>query len=131
MIYALCNAITGDLLQISEQPIPIVGVPSYVKMLSMEMPDLTKVEWDNANLNFKPRPAARNITKLTYLRKFNQEERIAIRSAAEVSPQLQDYMAMLELSEEINLDDPDTIAAVNMLEMAGLIAAGRAAEILS
>ena len=39
-------------------------------------------------------------------------------------------MALLELSEEISLDDPDTIAAVTMLEMAGLIASGRAAEIL-
>jgi hypothetical protein len=131
MIYVLCNVVTGALLSISEQPINTEGHPLQVKTFDMSMPDLTKVEWDKGGLNFKPKSQSRIITKLTYLRRFNQDERIAIRSAAEASPQLQDYMALLELSEEISLDDPDTIAAVNMLEMVGLIAAGRAAEILA
>jgi hypothetical protein len=72
-----------------------------------------------------------NLTKLEYLRRFNQDERIAIRSAAEVSPQLQDYLAMMELAQDIDTDDADTIGAVTMLEQVGLIGAGRAAEILA
>lgn len=72
----------------------------------------------------------RVVSKLAYLRLFTQQERIAIRTAADSSPELFDYLEMLKLAEEINLDDPDTIGAVNLLEMAGLIAEGRAVEIL-
>lgn len=71
------------------------------------------------------------LTKLEYLRRFNQDERIAIRSAAEASPQLQDYLAMMELAQDIDTEDADTIGAVTMLEQIGLIGAGRAAEILA
>lgn len=73
----------------------------------------------------------RNVTKLEYLRRFTGQERVTIRTAAKSEPVLEDYLAMLELAESINLDDPDTIAAVNMLESVGLIAAGRAAEVLA
>ena len=69
-------------------------------------------------------------TKLEYLRRFTQDERIAIRTAAKQVPQLEDYLALLELATEVRSDDPDIIAALQMLEGAGLIAAGRASEIL-
>lgn len=71
-----------------------------------------------------------NITKLEYLRRFTSQERVTIRAAAKVEPVLEDYMALLELAEDIDTKDPDTVAAVNMLEIAGLIAPGRAVEIL-
>lgn len=70
-------------------------------------------------------------TKLEYLRRFTQDERIAIRTAAKSVPQLEDYMALLELASEVRSDDPDIIAALNMLEGAGLIGEGRAQEILN
>lgn len=70
-------------------------------------------------------------TKLEYLRRFTQAERIAIRDAAKVVPELFDYMELLALAEEIRSDDPDIAAALAMLEGAGLIAAGRAQEILN
>ncbi len=75
--------------------------------------------------------ARRILTKLEYLRRFNQDERIAIRQAAESSPQLQDYLAMMELAEEIDTGDADTIDAVNMLEQVRLIGTGRANEVLN
>jgi hypothetical protein len=70
-------------------------------------------------------------TKLEYLRRFTQNERIAIRTAAKAVPQLEDYMALLELATEIRSDDPDIVSALQMLEGAGLIGAGRAQEILN
>lgn len=73
----------------------------------------------------------RVFTKLEYLRLFTSAERIAIRDAAKQSPELEDYLEMLKLSDEINTGDPDTIAAVTMLELVGLIAAGRAQEVLN
>lgn len=76
-------------------------------------------------------PVPRTITKLEYLRRFTTDERVAIRAAAVANPVLDDYMKLMELAQEINLDDPDTIAAVQMLEQSGLIATGRAAEVLA
>lgn len=73
----------------------------------------------------------RTMTKLEYLRRFTVEERVAIRAAAEQNAVLADYLALMELAQEINTGDPDTIAAVQMLEQAGLIATGRAQEILN
>lgn len=128
MIYAICNVQTGELLQTSAEPLSVSGHPLQVKTFDV---DLSKFEWDKGGLTFKLKNTARIITKLSYLRRFTSQERVTIRAAAKTEPVLEDYMALLELSEEVNLDDPDTIAAVNMLEMAGLIAAGRAAEILA
>ena len=76
-------------------------------------------------------PVPRTITKLEYLRRFTVEERVAIRAAAAANPVLSDYLQLMELAHEISLDDPDTVAAVQMLEQSGLIAAGRAIEVLA
>ena len=70
-------------------------------------------------------------TKLEYLRRFTQDERIAIRTAAKQVPALDDYLELLALATEVRSDDPDIVGALTMLEGAGLIAAGRAQEILN
>ena len=77
----------------------------------------------------------REVSGVAYLRRFSQAERIAIRAAASQSAVLDDYLKLLDATIQqggiVNLDDEDTVAAVNLLEQAGLIAAGRAAEILA
>jgi hypothetical protein len=78
----------------------------------------------------EPVPVGKVMTKLEYLRRFTQEERITIRTVAASNPVLADYMALLELAQEVDTNDPDTKAAVMVLEGAGLIAAGRGVEIL-
>jgi len=82
----------------------------------------------------QPAPA-REVSGVSYLRRFSQVERIAIRSAAAGSAVLDDYLKLLDITIAqggvVNLDDPDTIAAVGLLEMVGLIAPGRAAEVLA
>jgi hypothetical protein len=70
-------------------------------------------------------------TKLEYLRRFTQAERIAIRGAAKAVPELEDYLQLLELASEVRSDDPDIASALAMLGGAGLIGAGRAGEILN
>ncbi len=102
-----------------------------VKARAGDIPDISKMAYNPATLSFYERHNTRTLSKLAYLRRFTGEERVTIRTVAKTNPVLEDYMALLELSEEISLDDPDTIAAVKMLEGAGLIAAGRAAEILA
>lgn len=71
------------------------------------------------------------MTKLEFLRRFTAPERVAIRTAAAQNAYLFDFMELLNLAEEVNTGDADTIAAVNMIEQSGLIAAGRAEEILN
>jgi hypothetical protein len=72
----------------------------------------------------------RIISKLEFLRLFSAEERITLRTVAKSNPVVEDYMQLLELAEEINLDDPDTVSGVQIMEAATLLGAGRSAEIL-
>ena len=73
----------------------------------------------------------RVMTKLEFLRRFTQDERVAIRTVAKSNVQLEDYMAMIDLAQEIDTSDADTKAGVQMLEQAGLLATGRSQEILN
>lgn len=68
---------------------------------------------------------------LTFMRRFTMAERIAIRSAATTDPMIADLMAMQAAATYIDLDDPDTQAGVAYLESLGIIAAGRAAQVLA
>ena len=131
MIYVTVNIETGELLHIADEPVEVSGAPLMVRPMDRGRPDFSKEEWVRNLLNFAPLPEARVLTRRAYLGLFTQQERINIRNAAGSSPELYDYLAMLELAEEIDLDDPDTVGAVNMLEMVGLIAAGRADEVLA
>ena len=80
-------------------------------------------------------PVVREVSGVSYLRRFTQAERIAIRAAASQSAVLDDYLKLLDATIQqggiVNLDDQDTIVAVQLLEQSGLIAEGRAAEILA
>lgn len=75
--------------------------------------------------------AAKNavVTRLNYLRRFTQAERIALREID--NPVVKDFLMMVELAEEINLLDADTVGGTNYLEAEGFIGQGRAAEILA
>lgn len=71
------------------------------------------------------------ITKLEFLDRFTPAERIAVRTAAQSSTAIADYMDLLNAAQDVTLTDARTIAGVQELETASLIAAGRAAEILA
>lgn len=72
-----------------------------------------------------------NVTKLAFLNRFTAEERIGIRTAAQSNVAIADYLAMLDAAQDVDLTDARTIGGVRALEAAGLIAAGRAAQILA
>lgn len=69
------------------------------------------------------------LSQLEFLRKFTAEERISVRSS--IDPMVIDFLHLLNLAQNIRLDDPDTIAGINYCESIGLLAEGRAAQILS
>lgn len=88
-----------------------------------------------------PSQEPRHITVLAFLNRFTQAERIATDLASIDNPSatlpqrqqaaaLRDDLARTKAAIYIDLDRADTRAGVQLLETAGLIAAGRAAVIL-
>jgi hypothetical protein len=71
------------------------------------------------------------IEPFDFLNRFTAAERVAIRTAAQTNGAIADYVAMLDAAPSVVLTDPLTMGGVQALEAAGLIGAGRAAEILA
>lgn len=78
------------------------------------------------------------LTKYQFRQLFTLNERIAIDNAPSNAAIPANYRAMLltiakdmELSAEVHLSKPNTMAGVGFLEQLGLIEAGRAAQVLS
>jgi len=83
-------------------------------------------------------PPSRTLTHLAFRRRFTLTERIAVDNApdsgllpAEAAAALRTMAKDLELAQEVNLDDEDVAAGLAFLTQLGLLAPGRAAEILS
>lgn len=70
------------------------------------------------------------LTKREFIKRLTVAEYAAIKAAAPHHPELDYSWQMFMLAEYIDTRDEDTIAGVTMLEQAGVIAVGRAAEIL-
>lgn len=71
------------------------------------------------------------IPPFDFLSRFTPAERAAIRTAGQTNATIADYVAMVSAAPMVTLTDALTTTGVNALETAGLIAAGRAAQILA
>lgn len=71
------------------------------------------------------------ITKLAFKQRLTQAERIAIRAAASSNPIVFDFLDILDSATFVDLQRADTIDGINAMEVAGLLAVGRATEILN
>lgn len=72
----------------------------------------------------------RVLTRLAFRNRFTPAEKVALYTAAESSAQIKIYLDDLAAATFVDPERPDTIAGVQALETAGVIGAGRAAEIL-
>lgn len=72
-----------------------------------------------------------SVTASAFILRFTGDEIKAIRAAALQSPQLQAYLDELQSSSNVRLFHPSVAGGLQALEAAGLIAAGRAAEIMT
>lgn len=75
--------------------------------------------------------APRRLTHKGFSDRFTDAEMQAILAAAEANAALKTWWEKFKLARDINLDDPATQGGVQALEIAGLISAGRAVEILA
>ena len=73
----------------------------------------------------------RTITKLEYMNLFTEAELVAIYTAAKTSVLVEIWLDKFKLVSEVDLRDPTTAGGLQSMEAAGLIAAGRAAQILA
>lgn len=71
------------------------------------------------------------ITRLEFLQRFTDGEMQAIVTASEKTPSLKTELLKWQTSDGVVLSDPETQSGVKALEIAGLIAAGRAVVILA
>ena len=102
------------------------------------IPDQATLDtWIAANPDITPGDGV-VLTKYQFRQLFTLNERIAIDNAGSNTAIPSNYRAMLltmakdmELSAEVQLSKPDTIAGVGFLEQLGLIGTGRAAQVLS
>lgn len=69
------------------------------------------------------------LTRLAFLRRFSPQERIAIRGSTD--PVIVDFLALLDLAQEVRVDDPDTVAAMAYLTANDYLGAGRSDEVLA
>ncbi len=108
---------------------------------SVEDPDfLAYIEWVNAGnapaVTNLPEPSTRRLSKLAYMNRFTDVELANIFAAAKGSLSVEVWLAKFSATTPdadgtaIDLDDPRTVAGLQALEAAGLLASGRATQIL-
>jgi hypothetical protein len=89
--------------------------------------------YDGSNFAAPVIPPAPTVpwTKKEFLLKFTPAEYAAIKAATLVDATLDYYWSLFTVAQDVVKTDPVTIAGINALEAAGLLAVGRAAEILA
>lgn len=71
------------------------------------------------------------ISKREFLKRFTPAEYGAIKNAAAVNTDVDYFWQQFLLADFISLDDPDISTGLSTMEAAGLLGAGRAAEIVA
>lgn len=77
-----------------------------------------------------PAPPVTVMSKLEFLQRFTQPERIAIRAHLADDPVIADVNQLMELADAIDVADPDTVNYVGYLARKGYIAQSRVATLL-
>lgn len=94
-------------------------------------------EYRDGKLIITPAPPVINqpesmvLTKREFLKRITPEEYATIKGAATANAVVDYYWQMFVVAENVDTADADTISGITMMEQAGLLAPGRAAEILA
>lgn len=79
----------------------------------------------------QPEASSTKISKLDYMSRFTDAELAAVYTMAKQVVQVEIWLEKFKLATDVDLADPRTANGLLALEAAGLLAAGRAAEILA
>ena len=130
MYYTLADQFTGELIQVSSDPI-VQGEGQIVKMRHGEIPDLNKYEWHNGSLAFIEKNSSRFMTQEAFTRRLTDQEMRNIYQASKVSIDVEIWLDRFKMAKEIDLDDPFLVNGLNGLAANGLLSVERVQEILS
>jgi hypothetical protein len=130
MYYVLADQFTGELIQVSSDPI-VQGERQIVKMRHGEIPDLNKYEWHNGSLAFIEKNSSRFMTQEAFTRRLTEQEMRNIYQASKVSIDVEIWLDRFKMAKEIDLDDPFLVNGLNGLAANGLLSIERVQEILS
>ena len=113
-------------------------VYAYTAEAPFEWPGMSFAQFNHiAEVAPEVAAPARRLTKLDYMNRFTDAELAGIYSAAKQSIDVEVWLAKFNSATadadgtSVDLDDPRTVGGLQALEAAGLLAAGRAAEILA
>ncbi|RRV35554.1 hypothetical protein EGI94_00130 [Stutzerimonas stutzeri] len=70
------------------------------------------------------------ITPYALLRRFDQAERLTVRTAAQSDPAIDDWLSLVQAAQHIDLQHIETVAGINYLAEQALITPERAEQIL-
>lgn len=103
----------------------------YLQTLLDMYPDLTFTEQSEGAPMVPNAPVVgRVFTKMEWMDRFTQAELASIFNAAKVSVDVEVWLERFRQSSYVDPSDPRTVGGVQALEAVGILAAGRAAEIL-
>jgi hypothetical protein len=123
------NMVVGKL-----QTTDAVNIPEYIEITEEQYRTLLIRSIWNGNRFLAPEPIVPTnnfLSKLEYMNRFTDTELENIYTAAKTVTSVEIWLEKFKLAANIDLLDQRTIAGVNALEAAGLLATGRAAEILA
>jgi len=78
-----------------------------------------------------PVPAPRLLTHERFIQRFTPSEWEAMTAAARSNAAMDAWMRRFSLATFVSIEDPATVAGVHALELAGILAPGRANEVLN
>lgn len=112
-------------------PTALLGLSRAATAAGKTVEELVQEAATNAVNGIVGQNIVSRIEPFDFLSRFTPAERAAIRTASMANGTIADYVAMVSASKSVVLTDDLTVTGVQALEAAGLIAAGRGAEILA
>lgn len=131
MLFVTYHADSGALISVTDTP-PAADPTTCTRAISADSVELHT--WDVNIRQFRDEAgvaAARTLTGLQYMTRFTQAELETIYGLADVNLSVRVWVKMFERADVVDLDDARTVTGLQQLEAAGILATGRAAEILS
>jgi hypothetical protein len=128
--YCYSNS-SRELIEVSDFPL----APSDDQACS-EVNGINKAElefsytWDTDSCSFVSTPK-RIISRKDFLKKFTPQEYAGIKGATQQNAVVDYYWQLFMVAENIDLADLDVLGGLSALEQLGLLASGRAMEIVS
>lgn len=136
MYYVIYNSSTGAL--VSQGTVLTSPLPAGLTSQDIVSPPADNTVWDTVSRSFVTKPSPRIIPKHEFIQRFSIAERRELFGfmhgntyTAAQQKILASILRYLDFLDRIDLDDVAIQQGVNYLETAGVLAAGRAAQVLS